>query len=108
MSITHATFAVVEATHAPKFYAGCLGCGQMIGEGEWAIVMGVGVRHFMVGQHPRPKCCGKDANVPFLFGSKAEAQQKMTEVMELVRTDSRRFDVFTYFPAESFFPEHIH
>ncbi len=108
MGAVQVTFAVVYAERTGKFYAGCVRCGRILCEGEFAIVKSLYERHVMVGEFPRQQCCGGEVNVPFLFHSKDEALAKVDEIIRCIQTDPRTFDAFSYFPVDSFYPQEIH
>ena len=101
------TITIVEAAHAPLFYAGCVHCGKIVSEGSWALAHTEDEQHCFIGKYPREMCCGAELNIPFLFCDQFEARDKMREIMQAFK-DGVGFKSYSFFPACFFFPEKVH
>ena len=89
-----------------RIFSMCPQCQQVLAEGVWALDGKMFDHHFLIGPSPRPKCCGEERHVPFLFETLGAAQEKMEEVCINI-AEHKSHLVYNYYGRESFIPKYL-
>jgi len=73
---------LVLVNHGPGIQGGCALCLKILSTGTWAVGVKVAGHKYLVGQNPKPTCCGEEKSLVAAFGTQREAESLRDDVFE--------------------------
>jgi len=84
--------------HPAGIQNGCATCRNVFSEGVWAVGLKVGRHKYVVGEDPKPLCCGDEKKAMAVFTSEKAALELRDLIAEKLYRDGTTENVYLLEP----------